>query len=203
MAISAGAALLSTATVAATTGAFIMGSAITHFLVTTAIGAAINALTPKPSLSGPTAVASSGYGITQTSSVADRQIVYGESKVYGVRVFDATTGDSNQYLHRVLALTGHEIDSFGDIYINDNKVSQIDANGFVTEVILPDGPNPADPYDGGTVSDRWTITTSPDGSPLPEGAGGPAIRLKFHKGEDDQTADATLVIWQKGGMPPE
>lgn len=135
MAISAGMALLSTATGLAT-GTFAFGSiagvtlfgsaALTHFLVTTAIGAAINALTPKPK-----AAAETGYNVTTTSSVADHQIVYGRTKVAGVRVFDTTTGNSNEYLHRVLAITGHEIESFDEIYLNDELVT-IDGSGNVT-----------------------------------------------------------------------
>ena len=190
MAVSAGMALISTVT-AGISGTLITGTILGHFLVTTAIGAAINALTPKPSLN-PTA-AQTGYNVTTTSSVADHQIVYGKTKVAGVRVFDATTGTDNNLLHRVLAFTGHEIDSFDEIYINDTLVNTVDANGFVINVILPDGPDPNNPYAGGTVSDRWTAKLSPDGSPLPPEAVAPTIRIKTHLGADDQEADATLV----------
>jgi hypothetical protein len=116
MAISAGMALLSTATVALGVAAPIFGLGLVgHFLVTTAIGAAINALTPKPSSAAP-----SGYNVTQTGSALDHQIVYGEAKVAGVRVFDGTTGGSNEFLHRVIAFTGHEIESFEEVYLNDD-----------------------------------------------------------------------------------
>lgn len=130
MAISAGMALISTATATLTGAALIGGSMLTHFLVTTAIGAAINALTPKPSALS-TAAAAGGYTVTQTSSVADHQIVYGKTKVAGVRVFDSTTGGSNETLHRVLAFTGHEIESFEEIYLNDELVT-LDGSGNVT-----------------------------------------------------------------------
>lgn len=196
MAISATAALVATASAAVAGSVALTFSALaTHFLVTTAIGAAINALTPKPSISGAAgaAAASSGYTVTQTSSVADQQIVYGKTKIAGVRVFDATTGDNNGFLHRVVAFTGHEIDSFVEIYLNEGLVTGIDGNGFVTQVTFPDGPDPANPYVGGTTSDRWTIKNSPDGSPLPPEAVRPAIRLKMHNGADNQAADATLV----------
>ena len=112
MAISATAALVSTASAAAAgTVALTFTALATHFLVTTAIGAAINALTPKPSAVS----AQTGYNVTTTSPVADHQVIYGKTKVAGVRVFDATNGDSNKYLHRVLAFTGHEINSFDKI----------------------------------------------------------------------------------------
>jgi len=129
MAISAGMALVSTA-VGVAVGTIAVSSALTYFLVTTAMGAAINALTPKPSIQAPTA-AQTGYNVTTTSSVADHQIVYGKTKVAGVRVFDATTGGSNETLHRVLAFTGHEIDSFDQIYLNEELVT-LDGSGNVT-----------------------------------------------------------------------
>lgn len=129
MAISAGAALLSTAVAGVTGAALIGGSLITHFLVTTAIGAAINALTPKPEFS--TTASATGYSVTTTSSIADHQIIYGETRVAGVRVFDHTTGTDNTYLHRVLAFSGHEVESFSQIIFNDEVIT-LDGSGNVT-----------------------------------------------------------------------
>lgn len=126
-AIAAGA--MSTGAAALGFSAVIGGSLMTHFLVTTAIGAAINALTPKPTFNGA-AAASSGYTVTTTSSTADHQIIYGKTKVAGVRVFDTTTGEENKYLHRVLAFAGHEVESFEQIWFNDQTVT-IDSNGNV------------------------------------------------------------------------
>ena len=136
MAISAGMALVSTVTTVASGTAFIFGvtSMVSHFLITTAIGAAINALTPKPSIES----AATGYNVTQTSSVADHQIIYGKTKIAGVRVFDGTTGSNNRYLHRVIAFTGHEVDSFEEIYLNDELVT-IDGSGNVTSPSRYDG----------------------------------------------------------------
>ena len=125
---------LSTGTAALGLSTVIGGSLMTHFLVTTAMGAAINALTPKPS----SVSAQQGYNVTSTSSVADHQIIYGMTKVAGVRVFDHTTGDSNKYLHRVIAFTGHEIESFHEIYLNDELVT-LDGNGNVTSPSRYDG----------------------------------------------------------------
>ena len=138
MAVSAVMALVSTATTVATGGAFVFGvtSMVSHFLITTAIGAAINALTPKPSVGQ---AAASGYNVTQTSSVADHQIVYGKTKVAGVRVFDGTTGEENKYLHRVIAFTGHEIQSFEEIYLNDEVVEIDTETGNVTSPSRYDG----------------------------------------------------------------
>ena len=72
-----------------------------------------------------------GYNVTQTGAVLDHQVIYGKMKVGPVRVFDATTGTDNVQLHRVLAFAGHEIESFEEIYINDEVVT-IDGSGNVT-----------------------------------------------------------------------
>lgn len=130
MAISAIAGLAS-ATGALVTGATLMGgSFLTHALISTAIGGAINALTPKPSFASAQAAAS-GYTTTTTNSTASHQIIYGRTKVAGVRVFDAANGGSNSNLHRVIAFTGHEIDSFDEIYLNDELLT-LNASGAVT-----------------------------------------------------------------------
>ena len=149
MAVSAGMALLSTGvgiaggTIAAGAtglaagifgGATLFAAAAGHFLVTTALGAALNALTPKPS----TASSNRGYQVTQSGSALDHQIIYGKVKVGGARVFDSTTGGSNKFLHRVLAFTGHEIESFEEIYINDELVT-LDGSGNVTSPSRYDG----------------------------------------------------------------
>lgn len=143
MAISAGMALLSTGVGVASGATLAFGSifgvtigtaAITHFLVTTALGAALNALTPKPSFSGT----NRGYQVTQNGSALDHQVIYGKAKVGGARVFDSTTGGSNKFLHRVLAFTGHEIESFDEIYINDELIT-LDGSGNVTSPSRYDG----------------------------------------------------------------
>jgi hypothetical protein len=129
MAISAGMALMSTATVALTGGTFILGSMVSHFLVTTAMGAALNALTPKPDTS--IGQANRGYQVTQRGAAADRQIIYGQTRVGGIVIYDGTTGTDNKYLHRVVAFAGHEIEEFTTFYFNDEAVT-IDGSGNVT-----------------------------------------------------------------------
>ena len=131
MAVSAVAAAISTAAGVATgTIAFTLSAIATSFLVTTAMGAALNALTPKPK--APGAVGSQGYSLSgQSGSALDHQIVYGEARVGGVRVYDASTGGNNEFLHRILAFAGHEIDSYQEIYLNDEVVT-LDGSGNVT-----------------------------------------------------------------------
>jgi hypothetical protein len=133
MAVSAVMAAVSTGAAALAGGAFMSIAAIGltgafgHFLISTAMGAALNALTPKPSMGS-----ARGYSISGESGAAlDHQIIYGQARVGGVRVYDASSGEKNKYLHRVLAFAGHEIDSYQQIYLNDEVVS-IDGSGNVT-----------------------------------------------------------------------
>lgn len=130
MAASALLGLISAGTTALTggtlLGGFLVGGAgtfFTHFLVTTAMGVALNALTPKPNLGG-----TGGFSIRGESGAAlDHQIIYGEARVGGARIYDSTSSESNQFLHRILAFAGHKIDSYQEIYLNDEVVA-IDTN---------------------------------------------------------------------------
>ncbi len=132
MAISAGAALLSasSATAIAMAGGavFSMAAFATSFAVSFALGAAMKALTPKPSIDSGS---SRGYQTNSLGPAQDHQIIYGKMKVGGAIVFDESTGVNNKYLHRVIAIAGHEVQSFDNIYIND-KVVTLDGNGEVT-----------------------------------------------------------------------
>jgi len=136
MAVSAVMGALSAGTTALASGTFIggfllgagaLGTAMTHFLVTTAMGAALNALTPKPSLGG-----SRGYSLTgESGSALDHQIIYGMARVGGVRIYDASTGGNNDFLHRIIAFAGHRIEAYEEIYLNDEVVT-LDGSGNVT-----------------------------------------------------------------------
>jgi len=97
------------------------------FVARTAIGLALNALTPKPKTSG----ANRGYQVTTRGSALDHQIVYGRMRVGGAIVYDKTTGTNNKFLHRVIAFAGHEVESFDEVYIND-EVLTLDGSGEVT-----------------------------------------------------------------------
>mgnify|MGYP002737178251 CR=1 FL=1 len=130
MAVSIIVAAASTA-VGVVAGTIAISSAFTYFLVSTAMGAALNALSPKPSLGG-----SRGYSIGgENGSAVDHQIIYGETRVGGVRIYDASTGENNNVLHRILAFAGHEIDSYQEIYLNDEIVDLGDAYTYEVSYI--------------------------------------------------------------------
>ncbi len=100
---------------------------IQAFMVRTAIGLALYALTPKTkSASGGIG----GYAVTATGSSLDHQIIYGRTKVGGVRLYDSITRDG-RVLNRVIGFAGHQITGYDEIYFNDDLLT-IDGSGNVT-----------------------------------------------------------------------
>ena len=115
----------------ATTSLFLIGAVGAG---TIALGAAaLRALMPKPPSFG-----SRGYQTTAIGTALDHQIIYGKVRVGGARIYDEATGENNKYLHRVVAVAGHEIQSFDEIYINDEIVT-LDGSGNVTSPSKYDG----------------------------------------------------------------
>ncbi len=98
--------------------------AATHLV----LGAAMRALMPKPRA---TSVANRGYQVNTRGAALDHQIIYGEVRTGGAIVYDEATGDNNQYLHRVIAVAGHEVEEFSEFYLNGEEVT-IDSSGIVT-----------------------------------------------------------------------
>lgn len=89
---------------------------------------AYQALNPVPDLGS---LNSAGTLVNSRNAVAPQDFVYGEVRKGGVVTFYEATGTDNTYLHQVIVLAGHEVNSIGDIYINDEVVS-IDGNNLVT-----------------------------------------------------------------------
>jgi len=97
-----------------------------QFLISTVLGAALRALSPKPTTGG-----NRGYQTNQQGPAQDHSVIYGEVKVGGAIIYDEATGTNNKFLHRVIAVAGHEIDSFVNFYIND-ELATVDGSGNVT-----------------------------------------------------------------------
>ena len=164
--ISAASAYSSTYLVPAAAGSLFGLSLPVSFLARTAIGLGLSALSQSQSRSSAASASAGGYDITATGTALDHQIIYGMTKTGGVRIYDEATGTNNKYLHRIIAFTGHEIESFEEIHIDDN-VATINGSGDVTLVT---------DRDGGT-SDRYSGK----------------LRIKEHLGSVSQTADTDLV----------
>ena len=141
--------------------AFAWGTFATAFATRLAIGYALNALIPRPSIGEP-----SGYTINTLGSSQPTAVIYGKVRVGGVIFYQETTSENN-YLHTLIALAGHEVNEIQEVYLNDEELtlttSSNDSNGLpIYEVSSPTN------YAG-------------------------KVRIKLHKGEDNQAADATLA----------
>lgn len=128
------------------------------------MGAAIAALSPKP----PSPV-QRGYETNVLGAGLDHTILYGETKVGGVVVYNEATGTNNKFLHRIITVAGHEVESFDRIYIDDAYIDfdDLDSSGNVPSVVDPDG----------TTSDRYNNK----------------LRIQVAYGTPTQAANADLV----------
>jgi hypothetical protein len=125
MAIAAIAAVVSVATQAIVYGVVNWALVATVFVMT----ALSRALAPKaPSLANQTRDRTE----TVRSAVAPHRVVYGEVPISGPLVFAASTGASNNHLHLVITLTGHEVEAMTTVWFNDVEVGTLDGSGNVT-----------------------------------------------------------------------
>ena len=124
--ISIGFALISSMpTSAAAWSALTFSTFMSSFIPRLALGYALNALIPKPSIGG-----ASGYTVNTLGSAQPTAVVYGKVKVGGVIFYQETTND-NKYLHTLIALAGHEVQQIEKVYLNDEELT-LDASGNVT-----------------------------------------------------------------------
>ena len=132
MAEAVGTAILTAINAGGAATATVFGSvtvaSVVGYVATTALsGAVMRHLAPDiGSITG-----NQGRLISGPSSVASQQYVYGQIRKGGTIVFMDSSGQSNKYLHTVIALAGHECEEIGDIYVNDEIVT-LDADGYVT-----------------------------------------------------------------------
>lgn len=101
----------------------------TYLAITAVTSWALRALSPKPTFGS---AADRGLLTNTRNATAPQEIIYGEIRKGGTVSFLESTGETNQYLHQVIVLAGHEVNSIGNIYINDEVVT-LDADGFVTD----------------------------------------------------------------------
>ena len=109
----------------------------------------------------------SGVTVSAKKPTQAYRIIYGETRVGGTIVFAETTSATNEFLHIIYVMAGHEVDEIGTIFLNDDSVtletSSNDSNGIPIYT-----PASGDQYAG-------------------------KLQIKKHLGNDDQVADATLV----------
>ena len=139
------------------------------FAFNTALGYALNALTPKPKVPTLDSGAEGYHSVNALTPAGATAVIYGTTKVGGVVFYQETTND-NRFLHRLVALAGHEVNDIGTIYLNDEAVT-LNSNGYVI--------SPAHYCADGTEA------TS-------------KVRIRKHLGLDDQQADSALVSESEG-----
>lgn len=143
---------------------YFAGTLTGQLLISVATNALLGALSPKPA-----AAAQRGYDTNVLGAGLDHTIIYGETKVGGVVVYNEATGTDNKFLHRIIAVAGHEVESFDRIYIDDAYIDfgDLDSSGNVPSVVDPDG----------TTSDRYNNK----------------LRIQVAYGTPTQAANADLV----------
>ena len=100
--------------------------------ITATVMAASQALTPLPKLPDFSDFLSEAQGRTQMikQPTVPRRVIYGKVRVSGVLGYIEST-DDDKNLHMIVMLAGHEVNSIGEIYVNDEAVT-LDGNGNVT-----------------------------------------------------------------------
>lgn len=113
-----------------------MSAAFASFGTTLVLNMAASALAPKPKAPNfnlPN-FASAGRTEMVRQAISSRKLVYGETRVSGSLVFCHVT-ESNKFLHMVVAIASHEIDSFVQVYMN-NEPLQIGLDGNFTSTAV-------------------------------------------------------------------
>ena len=116
----------------ATEFATIAAAAFKAAAIVLAVTAAAAVLAPKPKKQSNSNSGSQAVNTSQTvmirDPVANRYIVYGKTRLSGVIVYGQVITDE---IHLIIALAGHEIDSYQKVYFNEEEVS-IDGSGNAT-----------------------------------------------------------------------
>ena len=74
---------------------------------------------------------SNGLMTNTRTATAPQEIVYGTIRKGGIITYLESNGTTNEYLHQIICLAGHEVNSIGNIYIDDQIVT-LDSDGNVT-----------------------------------------------------------------------
>lgn len=90
------------------------------------------------------------------SSVTPRRIVYGRARVGSQLVFACTSGNKNQYLHIIVVFTGHAIDAFEEIWLDDHLHTDAIFTGKVSVALYDGTQTEADPNMIAASNGLWT-----------------------------------------------
>lgn len=99
-------------------------TAIGKVAITIATTIAVNKVTE--ALAGKPRISKQAADVEYSGTVEPRRIIYGEILASGINVIPPmTSGSTNEYLHQVLAVAGHECNSLGQVYFNRAAVGTI------------------------------------------------------------------------------
>ncbi len=96
-----------------------IGVALTQGIVGTVVAGALSGLIPDEPQNGDQVAEQASALLNKSSNNASLPVVYGYRKIGGTRVFMEVSGDDNEYLHVVIAMSEGEINSFENVYLND------------------------------------------------------------------------------------
>jgi hypothetical protein len=99
-------------------GLSVAGSFAAAFAIGAGLSLVSQALMPSIDLGA----AMEGRSITTREAAQSRKIVYGRARVGGNIVYLESTGSDNKYLWLVVAVAGHEIDAFEEVWFNDTRI---------------------------------------------------------------------------------
>ena len=108
-----------------------------------------------------------GTMVTAKSGVSPQRIIYGKTRVGGVMVYAEATGTTNEFLHIIITVAGHEINNITKVFFNEDEVP-LTQDGSDSNGIARFFPSSGNQYEG-------------------------KARIKKHFGADAQAADADLV----------
>lgn len=136
-------------------GAYATAVTIISYVATgVLLAAASKALTP----SGPKGAGRS-LEVTITDATAPARIILGFVKCGGVNVIPPfTSGSSGENIHQVIALAGHEIDGYVDVYFNQDQIPNASIAGIGG--VLNDGLVSSTAYANLAYIRRYTGTAS-------------------------------------------
>ena len=113
-----------------------------------------------------TSIQPGGTTVTSKGAINSHRIIYGKTRVGGTIVY-AETSSNNDFLHMVIAVAGHEVNSFTKVFFNEDEVP-LTQDGSDSNGIARLFPSSGNKYEG-------------------------KARIKKHLGTDAQAADADLV----------
>lgn len=108
-----------------------------------------------------------GTMVTAKSGVAPQRVIYGKVRVGGTIVYAESTGSTNEFLHMIITVAGHEINNITKVFFNEDEVA-LTQDGTDSNGIARFFPSSGNKYEG-------------------------KARIKKHLGLDAQLADADLV----------